>query len=115
MPSTIACSFGDVFLVPFPFSDQAGSKSRPGGVVSSDAYHRHRSDAIIVAVTSQLRGSPGVGELAIARWAEAGLAQPSQLKPVMSTVDRRLLVRKLGRLHDEDVARLRELLTVILG
>ena len=30
--------FGDVILVPFPFTDQSTSKRRPGVVVSSDAY-----------------------------------------------------------------------------
>ena len=44
MPTTIGCSFGDVILVPFPFTDQTTTKKRPAIVVSSDAYHRERSD-----------------------------------------------------------------------
>lgn len=31
--------FGDVVLVPFPFTDQTATKKRPAVVVSSDAYH----------------------------------------------------------------------------
>lgn len=31
--------FGDVVLVPFPFTDQSASKKRPAVVVSSSAYH----------------------------------------------------------------------------
>ena len=31
---------GDVLLVPFPFTDQSGSKQRPAAVVSGDATIR---------------------------------------------------------------------------
>jgi len=34
--------FGDVLLVPFPFTDQSTAKRRPAVVVSSDAYHGER-------------------------------------------------------------------------
>jgi mRNA interferase MazF len=37
MPTTIGCSFGDVVLVPFPFTDQTAAKKRPAVVISSDA------------------------------------------------------------------------------
>ena len=39
MPSTTGYRFGDLVLVPFPFTDQTGVKKRPAIVVSSDAYH----------------------------------------------------------------------------
>ena len=42
MPTTTGCEFGDVVLVPFPFTDQTTTKKRPAVVVSSDAYHRDR-------------------------------------------------------------------------
>ena len=37
MPSTTAYQFGDLVLVPFPFTDQTGIKKRPAIVVSSEA------------------------------------------------------------------------------
>jgi len=48
MPTTIGCEFGDVVLVPFPFTDQTTTKKRPAVVVSSDAYHRDRPDVILI-------------------------------------------------------------------
>jgi mRNA interferase MazF len=50
--------FGDVVLVPFPFTDQSTTKQRPGVIVSSAAYHAARRDLILMAVTSQLRAAP---------------------------------------------------------
>jgi mRNA-degrading endonuclease toxin of MazEF toxin-antitoxin module len=47
--------FGDVVLVPFPFTDQSTTKQRPGVIVSSAAYHEARRNLILMAVTSQVR------------------------------------------------------------
>lgn len=63
MANTIGCNFGDVALVPFPFTDQTASRKRPAVVVSTDAYHQRRPDAIVMAVTSQpLRPAGALGE-----------------------------------------------------
>jgi len=44
--------FGDVVLVPFPFTDQTTKKRRPAVVVSSAAYNQKRPDIVLMAVTS---------------------------------------------------------------
>jgi mRNA interferase MazF len=77
MPPTIGYSFGDIVLVPFPFTDQSAVKRRP---------------AVI-----------------------AGLLKASAIKPVVTTIENRLVLRRLGRLKDGDQASLRQLLTTILG
>ncbi len=51
----MAHSFGDVVLVPFPFTDQSGGKKRPAVIVSSSDYNANRRDLIIMAITSQVR------------------------------------------------------------
>lgn len=107
--------FGDVVLVPFPFTDQSSTKRRPAVVVSSDAYHRERPDLIILAVTSQARPQTAIGEAVVTKWKEAGLLRPSVLKPVVATIERGLVLRKLGRLAEEDRATLRKVLGDILG
>jgi len=102
-------------LVPFPFTDQRTTKRRPSVVVSSGAYHRERQDLIILAVTSQVRAAPTVGEAVIGKWKEAGLLKPSVLKPLLATIEKGLVLRKLGRLEEEDRRALREVLDDILG
>ena len=73
--------FGDLVLVPFPFTDQTTRKRRP----------------------------------AVAKWNEAGLLEPSVLKPVLATLERSLVLRELGRLEEEGRRALREVLRAILG
>ena len=102
-------------LVPFPFTDQSASKRRPAVVVSSEAYHQGRPDLVIPAITSQLRPTAGIGEVAVGQWKEAGLLKASVLKPVVATIERGLVLRKLGRLKEDDRRALRGVLEVILG
>ena len=115
MPTTIGCSFGDIVLVPFPFTDQTTTKKRPAIIVSSDAYHRDRPDLIVIAVTSQVRPASSVSEAAIAQWKEAGLLKPSVIKPLLATVGRNLAIRRLGALAPTDLDALRKVLRTILG
>ncbi len=107
--------FGDIVLVPFPFTDQTSSQQRPAVVVSSAEYHSERRDLILLAITSQVRISRFRGEATVTMWREAGLLKPSVLKPVVATVERRLVRRKLGKLEDQDLRELRRVLSVILG
>ena len=102
MPNTIGCRFGDVVLVPFPFTDQSSAKRRPAVVISSDAYHLERRDVILTAVTSRARETSRLGDWVVLGWKSAGLLKPSIVKPVLSTVDRELVLRRLGTLREED-------------
>ena len=107
--------FGDLILVPFPFTDQSATKRRPAVVVSSAAYHRTRPDLLIMAVTSQQPSTLSVGEVQVQDWRGAGLLKPSVLKPVITTIDPALVLKKLGQLTSTDQAALRQALTTILG
>ena len=114
MPPTTGYSFGDIVLVPFPFTDQTGTKRRPAVVVSSRRYHTERPDVVIMAVTSQMRPG-GFAEVSVKEWKAAGLLKASVIKPVLATIDATLVVRTLGQLKDDDQQALRLALKGILG
>jgi mRNA interferase MazF len=107
--------FGDVVLVPFPFTDQTTKKKRPAIVVSSSAYNQKRPDVVLVAVTSQLRPSAMFGEVMIVKWKDAGLLKPSVIKPIFVTTEKSLILMKLGRLGEVDRDLLQETLENLLG
>jgi mRNA interferase MazF len=71
--------FGEIVLVPFPFTDQSATKHRPAVVISNTAYHRARPTMIIMAVTSQRLTSDALGEVAVEDRRAAGLLKPSVL------------------------------------
>ena len=87
--------FGDLVLVPFPFTDQSADKRRPAVVVSSSAYHQARRDLLIMAVKSQQPSTLSVGEVQVQDWRGAGLLKPSVLKPVLTTIDPTLVLKNL--------------------
>ena len=107
--------FGDVVLVPFPFTDQSSTKQRPGVIVSSAAYNRVRRDVILMAVTSQVRGSGGYGELLVQDWQAAKLLKPSAIKPVFATLEQALVIKSLGKLSQRDQQQLKEMIGKVLG
>jgi mRNA interferase MazF len=115
MPPTTSYSFGDLILVPFPFTNQSAAKRRPAVVVSSAKYHEQRADLIIMAVTSQSRSFGTWGEVAIKDWQAAGLLKASVIKPVVTTIEASLVLRRLGRLGPETALQLRQGISALLG
>lgn len=111
----MAFQFGDVVLVPFPFTDQSTSKQRPGVIVSSAAYHRARRDVILMAITSQVRGSGPFGEVIVQDWQAAKLLKPSAIKPVIATLEQALVIKTLGKLSQRDQQMLKEAIGKIVG
>jgi mRNA interferase MazF len=107
--------FGDVLLVPFPFTDQSGIKKRPAVVVSSSGYNANRRDVLIMAITSQVRVPLGFGEAMVADWQAAGLIKPSVFKPVLTTLEQSLAVRVMGQLSTADLRTLREVIAKAMG
>lgn len=106
-------AFGDVVLVAFPFTSQVASKQRPAIVISRRAYNLARPDVVLMAVTSRTQHESG--DRLIAAWASAGLIKPSAIKPVIATLEQRLIVRKLGTLSDGDEVLVRRALQEVLG
>jgi mRNA interferase MazF len=115
MPPMTGYSFGDVVLVPFPFTDQSGLKKRPAVIVSSADYHAKRRDLVIMAITSQIRPRPVFAEFTMADWKKAGLLAPSAVKPILTTIEKRLVLKTLGQFQQADVRSLRASISAILG
>jgi mRNA-degrading endonuclease toxin of MazEF toxin-antitoxin module len=88
---------GHVVLVRFIFADEKGVKRRPGLIVSADAYHRGRREAILVAITGNLeRLLPG--DYRILDWRACGLRVPSVVTGILRTIKQEMIAETLGSL-----------------
>ena len=88
MRNMTSFEFGEIVLIAFSFTDQAGSKQRPAVVISSKAYQEAKPDIILMAVTSQIKTQKLLGEVIIEEWKTAGLLKPSAIKPVIFTAEK---------------------------
>ena len=108
-------NFGDILLVPFPFTDQSSTKKRPAVVISSKQYNQQKPDLIIMAITSQIGSSAKFGELQVVDFSTAGLIKLSVIKPIISTIEVSLIIRRLGQLIDSDCQNLSNMIKTIIG
>jgi mRNA interferase MazF len=97
-----AYSRGDVVLVSFVFSDETGERRRPAVIVSSEAYHKSRQEAIIVAITSRTDRIL-TGDHLIRDWREAGLLFPSVATGIIRTIKQDMLNHRLGTMSQADM------------
>ncbi|HEX8493656.1 MAG TPA: hypothetical protein VF658_12490 [Pyrinomonadaceae bacterium] len=68
-----------------------------------------------MAITSQVKTLQAVGEVILSEWQQARLLKASIIKPVLTTVEKQLVLRQLGRLQQTNSAALRQALFLILG
>lgn len=106
-------SRGDVVLVSFVFSDETGVRRRPAVIVSSEAYHQGRQEAIIAAITSRT-DRVLVGDHLITEWREAGLLFPSAATGIIRTIKQGMIASKLGAMATQDMQEIDNRLRSIL-
>ncbi len=107
--------FGDVVLIPFPFTNQTSAKQLPAVIVSNRAYNTAKPDLVMMAITSQFRPTPALGEVWLGQWQAAGLLKPSAVKPVFATIEQTLVIRQLGTHAQADQADLRQAIAQVIG
>lgn len=80
-----------------------------------ETTHNTGWDVVLMAVTSQMQPSPAFADVWLQDWQGAGLLKPSAVKPVLATMEQRLIIRVLGSLSPRDKDGVHEALALILG
>ena len=101
----------DIILVPFPFANLKTTKQRPALVVSPDQYNQGM-DLVIAFITSKMDLPYRHGDFPIEQWSESGLPKPSMLRMKFATLDKEIVIKKIGSLSQRDQ---REFLKALLG
>ena len=69
-----------------------------------------------MAVTSQIRPTHSYGEFMVGRqWRKPRLVKSSAVKPVVTTIEKGLIIKPLGKLTGNDQRALQETVRVIVG
>ena len=93
---------GDVILLSYPFGEGAGVRKRPALVVSSSAFNQETGELIIAQITSRVSAPARAGDYNLAEWREAKLPRPALVRARLATLERSLVLRRLGSLTEAD-------------
>jgi mRNA interferase MazF len=90
---------GDLVLVPFPFTDLTAQKQRPALVVSSAEFHGAGKDAVLLAITSNVRDAAYSVLITPTDLDSGTLPKPSRVKVgKIVSLDRTIIRRRIGQL-----------------
>jgi len=96
----VTCDLWDIVVVPFPFSEKAGTKRRPALVLSRKAFHA--SGHVVLAMITTRAHHAWPGDVEIEDTAAAGLPLPCIVRLKLFTLDARLLLKRIGVLSAPD-------------
>ena len=100
---------GDIILIPFPFTDLTGKKLRPAIILVST-----KSDVTVCFITSQFQWQNKYDINSIPS-KKNGLKKPSLLRvSKFATVDKDLILGKIGELEKSNILALNTNLTEVL-
>lgn len=93
----------DILLVPFPFSDLSGNKVRPVLVVSKDEFNKYSGDVIVCGITSNITKDSYSVKINNKNLDEGHLTVDCCIKiENILKVDKKLLIKKIGKLRKQD-------------
>lgn len=102
MKSTTIYKKWDIILVPFPFTNLTTTKKRPALIVSPNECN-DESDVVIAFITSKMDLEHRIGDYKIQEWLEANLPKPSMIRMKFATIEKKIIVKKFGRLRAKDI------------
>jgi len=68
-----------------------------------------------MAITAQTSAYSRLGEVVVTDWKAASLLKPSTVKPILTTIQKSLIIRTLGRFSERDLQALQDALRTLIG
>jgi mRNA interferase MazF len=100
---------GDIILIPFPFTDLTGKKLRPAVILIETDY-----DLTVSFITTQFKWKEST-DIKLFPTSSNGIKTPSLIRlSKIATVDKSLVIGKLGEIQQNDMAELNLKLKILL-
>ena len=92
----------ELVLLPYPFSDQGGTKVRPAIIISNDTFNRRCEDCIMIPLTTVIKDEP-FSLLINQDSLESGkLLKQSRIRiDKIFTIKKSLIMMKIGKINNE--------------
>lgn len=101
MRLTVICNPFSIVIVPFPFTDKLQTKRRPALVLSSVLHQKETGHITLLMITSA-KNNDWSSDYSIEQLKSTGLTSPSIIRQKIFTIDNRLILDKIGCLHNDD-------------
>jgi mRNA interferase MazF len=92
----------DVVVVPFPFTDKLAVKRRPALIISNHLFNDDHHNHLILAMITTAKNSEWSSDIHLHDWQSANLTVPCKVRFKLFTLDRRLVIQRLGSLSPTD-------------
>ena len=96
----MTCNPWSVVVVPFPFSERAGTKRRPALVLSKKVFNNNGHTVLAMVTTKKEDAWPG--DVWIQQAGAAGLHQNCVVRLKLFTLDNRLILKQIGEVDGID-------------
>jgi len=93
----MTCEKWDIVLVPFPFTNLRSIKKRPALIISPNKYNKG-PDVVIQFITSNIKSYGRTGDTIIQKWKDSGLPKPSMIRMKFATIERSIIIKRIGRI-----------------
>ena len=98
----------EIVLLPYPFSNQGGTKVRPAIIVSNDTFNRRCEDCVMVPLTTVIKDEP-FSLLINQDCLESGkLLKQSRIRiDKIFTIKKDIIMMKIGKVNNEMLVKIK--------
>ena len=92
----------ELVLLPYPFSDQVGTKVRPAVIISNDAFNKRCEDCVMAPLTTVIKDEPFSLLMNQDSLDSGKLLKQSRVRiDKIFTIKKSLIMMKIGKINTE--------------
>jgi mRNA interferase MazF len=92
----------ELVLLPYPFTDQGGTKVRPALVISNDIFNKKSNDCILIPLTTVIKDEPYSILISQENLSSGKLLKLSRIRvDKIFTIDKSLIMMKMGAIDNK--------------
>lgn len=92
----------EIILIPFPFSDQTGTKVRPALILSNNQFNESSEDILVCAITTNMKKNEYTIIIKQEDVENGILYADSAIKTeTIIKIDKKLIMKRIGSVHDK--------------
>jgi len=92
----------ELVLLPYPFTDQEGSKVRPAIIISNDNFNKKCQDCVMVPLTTVIKDEPYSIIIRQDNLSSGKLLKPSRIRiDKIFTINKNLIIMQIGKITEK--------------